>query len=415
MDRRTPTTRTGAGTRKGAGIGIPGPPRVSLLALAAAVAGLLLALVPAQRAEAQTPPYDRGIDAACLEGARAADPFVDIGPAATHGEAVACLWVYGIAQGRFVTGDNVYDPAATVTRQQMASFVARTLAAVPDSVYTLPEGDDDVAYDDAAQISDAHVFAVSQLTQAGIVEGFADGTFRPAQTLNRAQMASFIARALEVVTADTLDRADVFPDATGTHQASIEKLAAIGVTAGTVDGRFAPAEPITRAQMGSFLARSLDFLAAEGLLQPVDYDPGTAPPTLGLTGVDVAVQDDFDRVTFTLEGDERFAGWRVQYVDEARAVGTGDLIDVEGDAIIRVILTGMALPPDLPDDIEDRVMDVLDEATFVLGGDAIVEVVLDGPFEGQQQVFIGTTGQLPFTVERLDDPQRVYVDVFHGS
>jgi hypothetical protein len=374
-----------------------------------AVTALVLALAPTSTAAAQDPPYDRGIDRACPERTRAAEPFADVASGAIHGEAVACVWAYGIAQGRFVDGQNVYAPRETVTRQQMASFIAGTLASLPADVYELPETDGAPRFEDADAISRAHVRNVDRLHAAGIVSGYADGTFRPTVPLDRAQMASFIAQSIEAVTGQALGRAAVFGDVSGAHRANIEKIASIGVTAGRGPGTYAPQEPISREQMASFLARMLDHLVAEGLLQPLSYAAGTAA-ALGLIDVDLGVQDGADRVVFTVAGDDRLVGWRVQYVDEARAQGSGQLVSVQGDAVLQVILTGMALPPDLPQSIQDQLWDA-DSVTF--SGAGIVEVVDLGVYEGQQQLFVGTSGRLPFTVERLQDPQRVYIDVRH--
>lgn len=390
---------------------LPLPARPALLGLA--IAALVAALLPASPVQAQDPPFNRGIGDACLAETRSVDPFADVATDAIHAEAIACVWVYGIARGRFVDGDNVYDPRSTVTRQQMASFIAGLLATLPDDVYSLPEGGEGSRFDDGADISAAHRVNVERLAEANIVSGHPDGTYRPTATLNRGQMASFVAQAIEEVTGDTLPRAAVFDDVSGAHQVNIEKIAAIGITAGAGGpaGTYAPRDPITRQQMASFLARTLAHLVDAGLVQPLSYHPGTAPATLGLVDLDVAAHDGFDRVAFTLAGDDRLAGWRVQYVDEARAHGSGDLVEVAGDAVLQVILTGMALPPGLPQDIQD---DLWDTDRVAFSGNGIVEVVDQGVFEGQQLLFVGTSGRHAFTVERLSDPQRVYIDVSHG-
>lgn len=107
-------------------------------------------------------------------------------------------------------------------------------------------------------------------------------------------------------------------------------------------------------------------------------------------------------------GDGR-AGWLVEYVDEARAQGSGALVDVDGDAVLRVAIRNVPLPPDLPDTIE-----IWDEDRLrAPSGGVVTEVVNDTIFEGQHTFFIGTMGEQPFLIERLDDPQRVVIDLFH--
>ncbi|MFO7960957.1 MAG: hypothetical protein R6U94_08425 [Nitriliruptoraceae bacterium] len=150
-------------------------------------------------------------------------------------------------------------------------------------------------------------------------------------------------------------------------------------------------------------------------LAPLDGDPTTEPReasgepgTFAVTEARLGQHDGFDRVVFELAGDGR-AGWLVEYVDEARAQGSGALVDVDGDAVLRVAIRNVPLPPDLPDTIE-----VWDEDRLrAPSGGVVTEVVNDTIFEGQHTFFIGTTGEQPFLIERLDDPQRVVIDLFH--
>jgi hypothetical protein len=48
------------------------------------------------------------------------------------------------------------------------------------------------------------------------------------------------------------------------HEANIDKSAAAGLAGGTSTGIFSPLQPVSRAQLTSFLARNLDLLVAEG-------------------------------------------------------------------------------------------------------------------------------------------------------
>lgn len=386
--------------------------RAAIIAALTTLALMLITMVPAG---AQSPPFDRGIDAACLTENDTGEPFADVSATSVHAAAIDCLWVYGIARGSFIDGDLTYGPGATVTREQMASFIARTIDALPASVYALRLDDgsiDDPPYRDADAIGGAHVANVTRLDEAGIVRGTADGAFQPNATLTRAQMATFVVRMIEEVAGADLEPAPVFDDISGVHADNIRKLAAIGVTAGTGDGTFSPDAPITREAMGSFLARTMDLLATEGLLDVVAFQAGEFGESLGLTDVALGVQEDADRVTATLEGDDNLVGWRVRYVDEARRQGSGTLVEVAGDAILEVIIVGVTPTSFLPDDLQD---DAFTDDRVGFDGNAIVEVVDDKVFEGQQVLFIGTTGRHPFTVQRLLEPQRVSIDIEHPT
>lgn len=99
--------------------------------------------------------------------------------------------------------------------------------------------------------------AIRQLAAAGIVTGKADGSYGPGDPVSRAQMATFIVRTAEYV-GDALPRpADYFDDdETSPHQDNINAAAAAGLAAGIAEpGRFAPDWSVRRDQMGSFLAR----------------------------------------------------------------------------------------------------------------------------------------------------------------
>lgn len=378
--------------------------RISAIVIAATVGWGVIQL----GAVASDAPFDRGIDEACDERSRDAGQFADVRQHDAHADAIGCLWAYGVVQGKVVGGETVYEPAADVTRQQMATFVARALDQLPERVYSLPAADGDPDFEDTASISSAHRPAVDQLQRAGIVAGYPDGSFRPAEPIDRAQMASFIARAIEEATDEELRRADVFEDVHGVHRPSVEKLAALGVVQGRTETTYAPSASTTRAQMATMIARTLDYFVAGGHLQPVASDRGTSGSSLEVTDITTSVHDDFDRVTFTVSGDEALAGWNVRYVDEAIAHGSGREVAVDGDAVLEVFLSGMALPED-PEDTPT------DDGRVAVGGEGIVEIVDNAVYERRHQFFVGTRGLVSFTVDRESDPQRIHLDVAHGS
>ena len=101
-----------------------------------------------------------------------------------------------------------------------------------------------------------HATGILAVAQAEITGGFPDGTFRPAAPVTRGQMATFIANALDLEPAPS-----AFSDTAGTtHELSIGAVADAGIASGFVDGRFGPGEPVTRGQMATFLARALNLI-----------------------------------------------------------------------------------------------------------------------------------------------------------
>jgi hypothetical protein len=228
------------------------------LARCAAVVAALLLLVPATAASAQEPPYDRGIERACSAEARGFDPFPDTAPG-THYEAINCIAYLGVTQGTIRGGVPHYLPGSSVTRAQMASFVARVLDATEP--YDLPQATGP-AFPDVG--GGPHAERIDQLAAAGIVEGREDGTYAPNRSVLRGQMASYIARSIEQVTGQQLPEADVFSDLAPPHDRNVRKLASVGIVQGIEGSIYGPARAISRQEMATFLARTMDHLVDEG-------------------------------------------------------------------------------------------------------------------------------------------------------
>jgi hypothetical protein len=121
---------------------------------------------------------------------------------------------------------------------------------------------------------------IEACSEAGIVSGYADGTYRPQQVITRDQMAVYIARAL--AGGDKLvppgPTTATFPDVPPGYWAYryVEYAAAREIVKGYSDGSYRPGLRLDRGQMAVFIARAIadptgdDDLAA--------YQP-PAPPT----------------------------------------------------------------------------------------------------------------------------------------
>ena len=105
-----------------------------------------------------------------------------------------------------------------------------------------------------------HFDAVLVTVDAGIAGGHADGTYRPSHPVSRAQMASFLARGLDLPSGGAAQFTDVAPD--HAHAGAIAAVADAGITTGHRDGTFGPAAPLTRAQMATFLTRGMGLRAS---------------------------------------------------------------------------------------------------------------------------------------------------------
>jgi hypothetical protein len=112
-----------------------------------------------------------------------------------------------------------------------------------------------------------HQLAIEQLTDLGIIQGRDGGDYGPLDEVTRAQMASFIVRSLELILERDLSApASSFTDIAGsTHRANIDVAASLGIAEGRTATTFAPNADVRRDQMASFIARSLQVLADEGV------------------------------------------------------------------------------------------------------------------------------------------------------
>lgn len=171
-------------------------------------------------------------------------PFTD-DDGSVHEYNVLVVSERGITRG---CAPDRFCPSRTLTRGQLATFLARTLGLELDT--------------GANRFRDIgahpHRSAINALAAAGLTEGCsADGPrYCPDDGVTRAQMASFLARAFELPPAPDPGFRDV--DASSPHRDAIARVAASGITGGCAQGRYCPADAVPRAQMASFLARALD-------------------------------------------------------------------------------------------------------------------------------------------------------------
>jgi hypothetical protein len=120
------------------------------------------------------------------------------------------------------------------------------------------------------------------------------------------------------------------------------------------------------------------------------------------TAVRVGTHDGYDRVVFEFSGSGT-PSYQVQYTDSPVAQGSGDPVQVAGDAYLEVTITTVEVPSG-----STPSMTTPDTAGTVF---AQVEGIWGG-FEGYGQTFVGIDGgERPFHVQVLQDPMRLVVDV----
>ena len=146
------------------------------------------------------------------------------------------------------------------------------VASFLDRALELPTTDTDFFSDDNGSVHEA---AINRIAAAGITQGCGTRLYCPARPLTRAQMATLLARTLSDLTPAT---ADYFADDDGSrHEDSINVLAENGIAQGCSTGLFCPNDPVRRSAMASFLARSLQLKPA----RPPEVSPWRLEPVLG--------------------------------------------------------------------------------------------------------------------------------------
>ena len=166
-------------------------------------------------------------------------PFTDIAGHPFEGE-IAWLFQRGITSGCSATK---FCPNASVTREQMASFLVRAL--------DLPTTSQDFFIDDETS---THEDNINRLAASGITLGCAPQRFCPTAVVTREQMATFLVRAFDLPPTNL----DFFvDDETSAHESNINRLAASGITGGCAASKYCPKAVVTRGQMAAFLERAL--------------------------------------------------------------------------------------------------------------------------------------------------------------
>lgn len=195
-------------------------------------------------------------------GAVAGDVFAD-DDGNVHEPAINCAAQYDLVGG---FGWGGYGPGRSLTRAQMASMLVGFLD-VAGADLPAASGAPDVFDDDNGSV---HEFNINVLAALGAAKGVHGRRFAPNQPVNRAQMTSFLVRALEQASGGSLDDApDAFDDDTGSvHEDAINALAAAGAVRGVAPRRFGPQLEVTRAQTASFIIAAAELLADEGAWAP---------------------------------------------------------------------------------------------------------------------------------------------------
>lgn len=172
---------------------------------------------------------------------------VKVGPQLNRDDHVAYIMGYP---------DGTVQPKGEITRAEACTIFFRPLTDSSRDYYFSKTND----YTDV-NAGDWFNNAISTLSNAGIVTGYNDGTFRPNQPITRGEMAKIIANF-----ANLNKGTKSFTDLSGHWSKTYVELAAgNGWIAGYPDGSFRPDQKITRAETVTMINRVLERVPAKEL------------------------------------------------------------------------------------------------------------------------------------------------------
>jgi hypothetical protein len=136
-----------------------------------------------------------------------------------------------------------------------------------------------------------------------------------------------------------------------------------------------------------------------------DTEEASADAFGNVTDLRIGRHDGFDRVVLEYDGPGT-PGWDVRYVAEAASQGSGEPVEIPGDGVLQVTVSGVGYPFDtgVEEYAGPRQLSVEDTEN-------VTEVVFDSTFEGTTVVFVGTGTEAPFRVYLLEGPPRIVIEV----
>jgi 2',3'-cyclic-nucleotide 2'-phosphodiesterase / 3'-nucleotidase len=211
--------------------GRAGVRRLSLVVLL--VGALMVALLPAP-----------GTTAALADG----HDFPDLSEDNPHRDNVLRLSADGVIRG---FGDGTFRPFRAVSRGQFATYLAGVAGLEEASgPYDFPDIEGSV-----------HAGNIQALSDAGLISGFGDGTYRPSASISRAQTASVLAGWLDVEGIAEGPFEDVSADSV--HAPNINALYDLGIVNGTTPTTYAPRGMLQRDQAASLVLAASDAAVAQ--------------------------------------------------------------------------------------------------------------------------------------------------------
>lgn len=179
----------------------------------------------------------------------AASTFKDVPSSYYAYKEITSLVSKGVIKG---FADNTFRPTNAVTREEFATFVARSLnlPAAQSSFKDVKPGSP--LYD-----------GISRAANVGIIRGFADGTFKGGHSVTREDMAVMLDRAMQLKGSYTKTKALNFSDASrvgGYAKVSVQRMYNYGIMGAYTGTKFDGKIVGTRAETARYIYRMLSVL-----------------------------------------------------------------------------------------------------------------------------------------------------------
>ncbi|MGH8873962.1 MAG: S-layer homology domain-containing protein, partial [Acidimicrobiia bacterium] len=182
-------------------------------------------------------------------GALAANTFIDDDDS-VHEADIETIAAEGITKGCNPPDNDRYCPDDPDTRGQMAAFLRRALELPASSQDSFTDDDDSIFEEDINAIAEAGITKGCNPPD--------NDRYCPDDHVTRGQMAAFLVRAFGYDDPGSGDH--FVDDDDSVFEGDIDRLFVAGVTKGCnppENDRYCPLDDVTRAQMASFLARAL--------------------------------------------------------------------------------------------------------------------------------------------------------------
>ncbi|MEK3916613.1 S-layer homology domain-containing protein [Paenibacillus sp. FSL H7-0331] len=167
--------------------------------------------------------------------------FKDVPANAQYAKAIVLAAKLGIIEGY---ADGSFHASATVTRAEFATILVKALGLVSEG---------GSSFEDTKGHWAANTITI--LKASGIINGYQDGTFKPNESISRAEIVAMLSRVMNT----TLVKEAKFKDVSGNWaEGEINTLSGMGIVQGTDDGSFKPNANATRLESLLMLMRMLN-------------------------------------------------------------------------------------------------------------------------------------------------------------